>query len=57
MAARETREQDSLPKDADPILLSSEIKRKLEALDAYVFLSLTSIQVIAQYNMPILKIQ
>ncbi|KAK1556226.1 hypothetical protein Q3G72_000900 [Acer saccharum] len=29
-----TREQDSLPKDADPILWSSEIKRKLEALDA-----------------------
>ncbi|KAL5775370.1 hypothetical protein ACOSP7_012927 [Xanthoceras sorbifolium] len=29
-----TREQDSLPKDADPVLWSSEIKRKLEALDA-----------------------
>ncbi|XP_022842886.1 heat shock 70 kDa protein 16-like isoform X5 [Olea europaea var. sylvestris] len=29
-----TQEQDSLPKNADPILLSSEIKRKAEALEA-----------------------
>ncbi|CAI9783909.1 unnamed protein product [Fraxinus pennsylvanica] len=28
-----TQEQDSLPKNADPILLSSEIKRKAEALE------------------------
>ncbi|GFZ03227.1 heat shock protein 70 (Hsp 70) family protein [Actinidia rufa] len=30
-----TQQQDSLPKNADPILWSSEIKRKAEALDAY----------------------
>ncbi|KAI9198116.1 hypothetical protein LWI28_010508 [Acer negundo] len=29
-----TREQNSLPKYADPVLWSSQIKRKLEALDA-----------------------
>lgn len=31
-----TQQQDSLPKNADPILLSSEIKRKVEALEGYV---------------------
>ncbi|KAL2475601.1 Heat shock 70 kDa protein 16 [Abeliophyllum distichum] len=29
-----TQQQDSLPKNADPVLLSSEIKRKAEALEA-----------------------
>ncbi|KAK0580185.1 hypothetical protein LWI29_037654 [Acer saccharum] len=40
-----TTEQDSLPKDANPILWSSEIKRKLEALDAtckYIMRSMTT---------------
>ncbi|KAL0442925.1 UNVERIFIED_CONTAM: Heat shock protein 16 [Sesamum latifolium] len=32
-----THHQDSLPKNADPILWSGEIKRKSEALDAYVW--------------------
>lgn len=32
-----SQQQDSLPKNADPILWSSEIKKKADILDAYVY--------------------
>ena len=39
-----TQQQGSLPKHADPVLLSSDIRRKAEAIDRYNTVSYTHLR-------------